>query len=101
MFALPLVFCETVCVNISVSSPVLYAIRGVSFGVTYVYTEDIYHITLFSSGEPEAACHAFSTMLCILVGMPVISHLVPNLQLLHLNSASLCCSFVFLKRYTS
>lgn len=61
----------------------------VSFWVIYVYIEDIYHITVFRSGEPEAACHAFSTMLCILVGMPVISHLIPSLQLLHLNSASI------------
>ena len=72
----------------------------VSFWVIYVNIEDVYHITVLSSGEPEAACHAFSTMLCILVGMPVTSHLIPNLQLLHLNSASICCSFLFLKYYT-
>lgn len=72
----------------------------VSFGVIYVNIEDIYHITVLSSGEPEAACHAFSTILCVLVGMPVTSHLIPNLQLLHLNSASICCSFLFLKYYT-
>lgn len=58
--------------------------------------KDTSHITLLSSREPEAACHGFSTTLCILVGMPVTSHLIPNLQLLHLNSASICCSFVFL-----
>lgn len=41
---------------------------------------DIYHITLLSSREPEAACHGFSTTLCIFVGMPVTSHLIPNLH---------------------
>lgn len=55
----------------------------VSFWMIYAYTEDIYCIALVSSGEPEAACHAFSTMLRILEGMPVTSHLIPNLQLVH------------------